>query len=175
MKWVSLIFGIVLIPAFLFVFLSEALKGNIWAIVFLFWMGLALIPATFFYVKHQVFHVPFPFDPKLLESDEQIISDSALHEVVTKLGGIGASISWSYLTITNKRVVIAGSLFGYLTYKYFALSQWFDPSHPGRHHVEVIGLTDDKDGIIFKANIGTMEIYIDDAEKIYSFLTQTQS
>lgn len=173
LKWGSSVFGVLFWSIFVAMLLPEAIKGNIWAIVFLFWIGFILALTTTAFIRYHVLKAPVTFDRKLLEPNEEIVSDSTQHEVVTKLGGVGVSISWLYLTITSKRVIIAGSILGFLTYKYFLQSYWFEPSHPGNLHLEILGLTPDKDGIIFKANIGTMEIYMDDAEKIFPLLSRT--
>jgi len=92
-------------------------------------MGLMILTSFISYFLYKVIKISVPFPKELLiNKDEHIVVNSSIHEVITIRNGIKTGIAKLYITLTNKRIIIAGSIFGFWSYKLMSRSIYFDKS-----------------------------------------------
>jgi hypothetical protein len=149
------------------IIIPEAIAGNFLIVFFLFWLLMIIFLNFISFLLYKVIKVPveFPFD--LLISDEKILSKSELREMITSRLGVKTGISRLYITITNKRLILAANNFGFWSYRFLSKSIWFRNEDVGKKlYAEKVELNDDKDGLKIFMEGRSLELFIDESQDV---------
>lgn len=108
------------------------------------------------------------YPEQLLVETERILSKSKLVSTNTRIKGKKVAFARQYITITNKRLIIAANNFGFWSYKYLVWDIWYEKKLASKgFEMKSIKLNELNDGIIFHFGFREFEVKLNNANEVF--------